>query len=84
MASYYPSFKCEVCGKIAVAPIIGINTYKQEEVLSPDATYNATCEDGHRSIYFGSQIVKVHRKLSPLERQSEPELLEDHRFVDIN
>jgi hypothetical protein len=83
MASYYLSFKCDFCERIVVAAITGINTNRQEEIFSPDATYDATCEDGHRSTYFRNQITEVHRKLSPLERQAEPGLLADRRFVDI-
>jgi hypothetical protein len=83
MASYYLSFKCDFCDKIAVVAITGINTYKQEEIFSADATYDATCERGHRSTYFRNQITEIHRKLSLLERQTEPELLGDRRFVDI-
>jgi hypothetical protein len=84
MPSYYLSFKCDFCDKTIVAAITGINTYKQEDIFSPDATYDATCEDGHRSTYFRNQIAEIHRKLSPLERQTAPELLGDRRFVDIN
>jgi len=83
MPSYYLSFKCDACGKIAVAPILGVSSHKQEELFSPDAAYEATCEDNHKSVYFVSQLVKVHRKLSALERAGEPELLDDDRFIDI-
>jgi len=84
MPSYYFSFKCDVCGEIAVAPIIGVNSLRQEELFAKDATYDAACEKGHKSTYFRSQIVEVHRKLSSLEKQLEPELLGDDRFVDID
>lgn len=83
MASYHLSFKCDTCEEIAVASIVGINTYRQEEIFSTNAAYEAVCNNGHRSTYFVAQLVEVHRKLSPLERQAEPELLEDDRFVDI-
>ena len=83
MASYYLSFKCDFCDKTVVVAITGIHTYKQEEMFSADATYEGACEEGHRSTYFRNQITEIHRKLSPLERQTEPELLGDRRFVDI-
>ncbi len=83
MASYYLSFRCDLCEEIAAAAIIGMDTYRQEEIFAPKTTYPASCENGHRSTYFLSQLIKVHRKLSPIERQTEPELLGDRRFVDI-
>jgi hypothetical protein len=83
MASYYLSFKCDFCDKTIVVAITGINTYKQEEIFSPDATYDGICKNGHRSTYFRNQITEVYRKLSPLERQAEPELLGDRRFLDV-
>ena len=83
MASYYLSFRCDFCDKITVVAITGISTYRQEEVFSPYATYDATCNGGHRSSYFRKQITEIHRKLSPLERQTEPELLGDRRFIDV-
>ncbi len=81
MASYYLSFRCDLCEEIAVAAIIRMD--RQEEIFAPKTTYPARCENGHRSTYFLSQLIKVHRKLSPIERQTEPELLGDRRFVDI-
>lgn len=84
MASYYLRFKCDFCDKTVVVAITGIRTYKQEEIFSADANYEGTCENGHQSTYFRNQITEVRRKLSPLERQTEPELLGDRRFVDIN
>jgi hypothetical protein len=83
MASYYLSFKCDTCGKIAVAPILGMSTSKQEELFAADATHDAKCEDGHKSVYFTNQLIGVHRKLSEFERATEPELLGDDRFADI-
>lgn len=83
MASYYFSFKCDTCGKIAVAAI-GISVERQDEIFSEDMTYDAACEDGHKSTYFRQQIAEVHRKLTPLERREFPELLGDSRFVDVD
>jgi hypothetical protein len=84
MASYYLTFRCDVCGENAVHPIIGVNTYRQEELFSPTEKYPASCKNGHQSIYFLAQLLQpVPRKLTPLERETEPELLGDDRFVDI-
>jgi hypothetical protein len=83
MASYYLSFKCDMCEEFAVKAIFGISTNRQEEILSPTATHGAVCDNGHYSTYFQSQIVKIHRKLTLIERQTQRDLLGDERFVDI-
>jgi hypothetical protein len=83
MASYYLSFRCDLCEELAGAAIIGLETHRQDEIFAPETTYPATCKNGHRSTYFLSQLIKVHRKLMPIERQIEPKLIGDHRFVDI-
>ncbi|MGH9756772.1 MAG: hypothetical protein ACRD4M_03480, partial [Candidatus Acidiferrales bacterium] len=70
-------------GKVAVCSILAVSSHKQEGIFAQDHTYDATCADGHKSIYFLNQMVEVHRKLSPLEQQTEPELLNDDRFVDL-
>lgn len=46
--------------------------------------YEGTCQAGHKSVYVVNQLMEVYRKLSPLERVMEPELLEDDRFRDIH
>jgi hypothetical protein len=83
MASYYLRFRCDLCEELAFAAIIGLNTCRQEEIFAPKTTYPASCGNGHRSTYFLSQLIKVHRKLSPIERQTEPDLLGDRRFLDM-
>ncbi len=83
MASYYLSFKCDTCGEIAVAPVLGVNLTRHDEIFASNATHDSTCAKGHKSVYFTNQIVAVHRKLSPSERASFPELLNDERFIDI-
>ena len=83
MPSYYLTFRCDNCGEAAIAPIIGLSSRKQDQLFASDAKYDATCANGHRSTYFCSELIRVHRKLSPMERQTEPELLGDERFTDI-
>lgn len=82
MAFYYFSFKCDTCGDVAVSAK-GIGVERQDELFSKDATFDAACQRGHKSTYFLPQIVEVHRKLTPLERQEYPEIVGDNRFVDI-
>lgn len=82
MATYYFSFECDKCGKTAFVAI-GADVKRQDEILAEDMTYDAVCEDKHESAYFFKQILDVHRKLTPLEKQMYPELLQDDRFVDI-
>jgi len=72
-----------MCKHRVVVPLIGIDSRTQDEMLSPDAMFEGTCEAGHKSVYFVSQLIEVCRKLSSLERATEPELIEDDRFRDI-
>lgn len=62
---------------------IGIGAERQDELFADDATFDASCKNGHESIYFLAQVIEVHRKLTPLERKAYPEALGDDRFVDI-
>ncbi|MHB8525394.1 MAG: hypothetical protein ACYDD2_04460 [Candidatus Acidiferrales bacterium] len=82
MASYYFVFECDKCGKPAIA-IIGASVRRQDEIISENMTYDAVCNNKHESTYFFKQILDVQRKLTPQEKQENPELLGDDRFVDI-
>jgi hypothetical protein len=39
MATYYLSFRCDLCEELAVAAIIGLDTRRQEESFAPKTTY---------------------------------------------